>query len=190
MVLSRRKDAIVVAAFATRRAGSVELNRRTVFGLSDDLHGEARGSAAAPRRKDVHVADEDELEVELPRDETAPAIARLTVRRAYAERLDSGVLGDAELLVSELTSNALRHGRGEITLRARLDEDRLLVEVIDEGSGFERALRRSDFEEVGGWGLEIVEDVASRWGVHEGTTHVWFELERPGPRLGQPDGTA
>ena len=32
----------------------------------------------------------------------------------------------------------------------------------------------------------IVEAEASRWGVHEGTTHVWFEVERPGPRLG-PD---
>jgi hypothetical protein len=37
---------------------------------------------------------------------------------------------------------------------------------------------------VGGWGLSIVDALASRWGVHEGTTHVWFELERPGPRLG------
>jgi len=52
--------------------------------------------------------------------------------------------------------------------------------------GFERVLRRRAFDQVGGWGLEIVEDVASRWGVHEGTTHVWFELERSGPRLGAP----
>ncbi len=69
----------------------------------------------------------------------------------------------------------------------RLDEDRLLVEVVDEGSGFERGLRRSDFEQIGGWGLDIVEEVSSRWGVHEGTTHVWFELEWSGPRLGEPD---
>lgn len=89
-------------------------------------------------------------------------------------------------MVSELVTNALRHGHGGITLRACLDADRLLVEVIDDGSGFERDLRRRDFRDVGGWGLEIVEDASSRWGVHEGTTHVWFELERPGPRVGEP----
>jgi light-regulated signal transduction histidine kinase (bacteriophytochrome) len=99
-------------------------------------------------------------------------------------------LAEAELLVSELASNALRHGRGEVTLRARLDGDRLLVEVVDEGSGFERALHHRAFGEVGGWRLEIVEDVASCWGVREGTTHVWFELKRPGLRLGEPHDSA
>jgi anti-sigma regulatory factor (Ser/Thr protein kinase) len=138
----------------------------------------------------LQLAEEVELEVKLPRAETAPAVARQTLRRSYRDRLDPDLLGDAELLVSELASNALRHGRGQITLRARLDDDRLLVEVIDEGSGFERALRHRDFGDVGGWGLEIVEDVASRWGVHEGTTHVWFELERRGPRLGEPGDDA
>jgi anti-sigma regulatory factor (Ser/Thr protein kinase) len=138
----------------------------------------------------LQLAEEVELEVKLPRAEAAPAVARHTLRRSYADRVDPDLLGDAELLVSELASNALRHGRGQITLRARLDDDRLLVEIIDEGSGFERALRHRDFEDVGGWGLEIVEDVASRWGVHEGTTHVWFELERRGPRLGEPGDIA
>jgi len=136
------------------------------------------------------LADDIEVEVKLPRAETAPAVARHTLRRSYADRVDSALLGDAELLVSELASNALRHGRGEITLRARLDDDRLRVEVIDEGSGFERVLRHRDFKVVGGWGLEIVEDIASRWGVREGTTHVWFELERRGPRLGEPGDNA
>ena len=135
----------------------------------------------------LQLAEEVELEVRLPRAENAPAVARHTLRHSYADRVDPDLLGDAELLVSELASNALRHGRGRITLRARLDDDRLLVEIIDEGTGFERALRHRDFAAVGGWGLEIVEDVASRWGVHEGTTHVWFELERRGPRLGEPD---
>jgi len=136
------------------------------------------------------LADARDLEVTLPRSENAAAVARSALRRSYADCVDADLLADAELLVSELASNALRHGRGEITLRARLDADRLFVEVIDEGSGFERTLRREEFEQVGGWGLDIVEDVASRWGVHEGTTHVWFELEQPGPRLGEPDATA
>lgn len=136
------------------------------------------------------MAEEVELEVNLPRAAIAPAVARHALRRSYADHVDPDLLGEAELLVSELASNALRHGRGEITLRAHLDDDRLLVEVIDEGSGFERALRQRPFEQIGGWGLDIVEEVASRWGVHEETTHVWFELERVGPRLGGPDEPA
>ena len=106
------------------------------------------------------------------------------LERLSAATLDSEQLDRAKLLVSELVNNALLHGRGTITLRAALDEDRLLVEVIDQGSGFERVARKEDLDNLGGWGLTVVEAEADRWGIHEGTTHVWFEIERPGPRLG------
>ncbi len=134
------------------------------------------------------MADEADLDVELPRTAQAPAVARRALRDFCSSRIDGQIVTDAELLLSELVTNALRHGDGQITLRAALDADHLRVDVIDEGGGFERELRRRDFDEVGGWGLGLVEDVASRWGVHEGTTHVWFELERPGPRLGEDAG--
>ena len=124
------------------------------------------------------------LQVDLTRACAAPADARRALRNLCADRVEDGLLVDAELLVSELVTNALRHGCGDITLCARVDDDRILVEVIDAGTGFARGLRRSDFERVGGWGLDLVDEVASRWGVCEGATHVWFELERPGPRLG------
>jgi anti-sigma regulatory factor (Ser/Thr protein kinase) len=101
--------------------------------------------------------------------------------RAELERSE---LDSAKLLASELVNNAVIHGKGKITLRAELDADRLRVEVIDEGEGFESTLRVGEFDDVGGWGLRIVDQESSRWGVHEGTTHVWFELERSGPRLG------
>lgn len=126
----------------------------------------------------------DPLEVKLPRDATAAGQARQLVVDQLASELGSEELDRARLLVSELVTNAVVHGQGAITLRAGLDEDRLLVEVIDEGSGFERAVRRNDRELLGGWGLRIVDAQASRWGVHEGTTHVWFEIERSGPRIG------
>jgi hypothetical protein len=70
-------------------------------------------------------------------------------------------------------------------LRADLDEDRLLVEVLDDGHGFEHTLREVSFDELHKRGLVIVDALSSRWGIHEGTTHVWAELERPGPRLGE-----
>jgi anti-sigma regulatory factor (Ser/Thr protein kinase) len=126
------------------------------------------------------------LQLELHRASLAPGDARRALRSLCVDCVEEDLLVDAELLVSELVTNAIRHGHGDISLSACVDEDRLRVEVVDEGSGFDHHLRRGDFAHVGGWGLDIVDDVSSRWGVHEGTTHVWFELERPGPRLGGP----
>ena len=106
------------------------------------------------------------------------------LREWLAPHLQPDELETATLLTSELVTNAVRHGKGQVTLRASLDDDRLLVEVIDGGRGLEQAFRHREFEEIGGWGLKIVDSASSRWGTHEGTTHVWFELERRGPRLG------
>jgi hypothetical protein len=78
----------------------------------------------------------------------------------------------------------VRHGEGEITLVADLDRERLLVEVIDNGSGFEHAVPERGVDQVGGWGLFIVDAETSRRGIDEGNTHVWFEIERDGPRNG------
>jgi anti-sigma regulatory factor (Ser/Thr protein kinase) len=128
------------------------------------------------------VPDRIHLEVELVRDSVAPGDARRALRNLCVDHIEDDLLVDAELLVSELVTNALRHGRGDISLCARVDEERLRVEVIDAGSGFAHDLRHSD-DRVGGWGLDIVDVVSSRWGVHEGATHVWFELARPGPHL-------
>jgi anti-sigma regulatory factor (Ser/Thr protein kinase) len=111
-------------------------------------------------------------------------MARRLIERAVADWLDGEELDRAKLAVSELATNAVVHGRGEITLFADIDEGRLLVEVVDEGSGFEYTLRECEFDRLGGRGLNIVDAETSRWGMHEGTTHVWFEIERRGPRLG------
>lgn len=124
------------------------------------------------------------VEVELTRNASAGARARRLLEQMLAGTFDVGELGRAKLLVSELVNNAVLHGHGSITFKADLDEDRLHVEVIDEGSGFEREVREQDSENLGGRGLRLVDAEASRWGLYEGTTHVWFELERPGPRLG------
>jgi anti-sigma regulatory factor (Ser/Thr protein kinase) len=117
-------------------------------------------------------------EVLLPRDREAPARARRLLSERFAPELADDELDTAKLLTSELVSNAVRHGDGTITLRAHLDEDRLLVEVIDQGSGFEHATRARSANELGRWGLHVVEAASSRWGVHSGTAHVWFELDR------------
>jgi PAS domain S-box-containing protein len=115
---------------------------------------------------------------------SVPSVARRLLERSFGDALNSNELERAKLAISELTSNAVRHGEGEITLVAELDRERLLVEVIDHGSGFEHAVPERGADQVGGWGLFIVDAETSRWGIDEGNTHVWFEIERNGPRNG------
>ena len=129
------------------------------------------------------------FESELTRGLDAPAVARRLVADWFAPALSEGTLAAARLLVSEIVTNAVRHGRGTIMLRARLFEDRLLVEVMDQGGGFEPKARERDIKRlgVGGWGFSIVDAESSRWGVCPGSAHVWFELERSALRL-EPAG--
>lgn len=132
---------------------------------------------------------------ELPKADTAPVEARQLLTEWVGNELTPEELDSAKLICSELVTNAFLHGEGSIALQVDLDENRLIIEVIDEGKGFEHEVREIPFEEISGRGLTIVDAVASRWGIHEGTTHVWaeldrpthvwVELERPGPRLGE-----
>ena len=125
-----------------------------------------------------------QLDLRLPASEQAPEIARRGVVERFAGELDPRQLEDARLLTSELVTNAVVHGRGPVGLTALLDEDRLMIEVVDQGDGVERAVREHGVDAVGGNGLNIVDALASRWGIQAGNSHVWFELERPGRRLG------
>lgn len=97
------------------------------------------------------------------------------------------VLESAELVLSELVTNALRvrvPNDRQVGVRiARLLEDGLLrLEVSDAGSG-RLEVRAPGDDETGGRGLLLVEALAQRWGVDEraggiGKT-VWAELKAP-----------
>ena len=115
--------------------------------------------------------------LQLPRDEAAPARARAAVD-GLGEAIDCVACSNAQLLVSELVTNAVLYGAGD-TVRLFLSPDGrggLRCEVVDEGSGFVPVARPAH-RQTGGWGLQLVERIADRWGVSRGSTHVWFELE-------------
>jgi two-component sensor histidine kinase len=84
---------------------------------------------------------------------------------------------DAGLMVSELVTNALRHGEGEITLRIRSGSDELTIEIADEGHGTVAIVPAPGAS--GGWGLRVVDELADAWGVQQGSTRVWFRLRLP-----------
>lgn len=117
--------------------------------------------------------------VDIDRDPTAPAAARRAVE-AFGASLDPTVVPDVKLLVSELISNSVKYGRdGTVQLILRSDgPQHVHVEVVDQGVGFVPAARDRPKTEPGGWGLHMVEALTERWGVREGSTHVWFEIDR------------
>jgi PAS domain S-box-containing protein len=107
-----------------------------------------------------------------------------TARELAREQLLTWDLGDlvdtTELLVSELVTNALRHGYGDIRLRLLLDRS-LVCEVWDSALVQPRRRRARDTDE-GGRGLQLVTMLSESWGsrrTHRGKT-VWFELALPG----------
>ncbi|MER5529622.1 SpoIIE family protein phosphatase [Streptomyces sp. NPDC002677] len=92
-----------------------------------------------------------------------------------------------ELLVSELVTNALRYGEGEIRLRLLLDRT-LVCEVWDSGLVQPRRRRARDTDE-GGRGLQLVGLLSAAWGSRRtprGKT-VWFELPLPDGETGLTD---
>ena len=83
---------------------------------------------------------------------------------------------DAELVVSELVTNAVRHGEGDIHVILTEADGLLSGEVIDHGPGFERKPVRRGPISPGRWGLVIVADLTQRWGTTDGASRVWFEM--------------
>lgn len=84
--------------------------------------------------------------------------------------LDDDVLADLKLALTEATSNSVRHaygeGEGHVEISFELEEDRLIVEVSDDGAGFEPegAGRNGDAETdeltEGGLGIAIIRSIA------------------------------
>lgn len=115
----------------------------------------------------------------LPREPRSVGRAREYTRTQLTAWGLESLIDTTELLVSELVTNALRYGEGEI--RLRLLFDRMLVcEVWDAGLVQPRRRRARDTDE-GGRGLQLVGLLSAAWGSRRtprGKT-VWFELPLP-----------
>ena len=120
--------------------------------------------------------------VELAHDPDSPAAARRALGD-LADHLPRRRLQDAELLVSELVTNAIRHAGlddgDKITLSVEASDRALRIEVSDPGPGFAPAELYPDSDHPSGWGLYLVRELSDRWGVERNAlTRVWFELDR------------
>ncbi|WP_380791744.1 SpoIIE family protein phosphatase [Streptomyces albidoflavus] len=115
----------------------------------------------------------------LPREPKSVGRARELARTQLESWGLDALVDTVELLVSELVTNALRYGEGEIRLRLLLDRT-LVCEVWDAGLVQPRRRRARDTDE-GGRGLQLVGLLSASWGSRRtprGKT-VWFELALP-----------
>jgi serine/threonine-protein kinase RsbW len=122
----------------------------------------------------------DAIEMTLLAVPAAAATARREVTRRLSARVAVNALEDVRLLLTELVTNALRHGKvtaeDEIGVRAEVAEGTVRIEVHDPGRNGEVEPRRPGAR-GGGYGLFLVDRLTSRWGVdHRDGTTVWAEL--------------
>lgn len=121
--------------------------------------------------------------VTLPDGPEGASFARRAMRRAAVLwKLDRDTTDTALLLVSELATNAIRHGAPPVRMSLRLERDRLRVEVTDSSPALPQ-LGHPGPDETSGRGLQIVQQLAAKWGARAlprrvGKT-VWFDLLRP-----------
>ena len=120
-------------------------------------------------------------EVTLPDGPAGASFARRAMARAAdLWLLDRDLTETALLLVSELATNAVRHGAPPVRLSLRLERNRLRVEVTDSSPALPE-LGRNGPDQIGGRGLQIVQLLATRWGAcalpHRLGKTVWFELK-------------
>ncbi|PAZ12270.1 anti-sigma regulatory factor [Streptomyces sp. SA15] len=106
---------------------------------------------------------------------------------------------DAMIVVSELVTNAIRHGKGRpIRLRVTRSDTELRVEVAD-GNPTPARLRSAGETDENGRGLELVAALSKDWGVSPDGTTTWCSLAIPhcdratagrgrAPGAGRPEG--
>lgn len=120
----------------------------------------------------------DPFEVTLAAGLDAPAAARAAVTDWMTGRVGRATVVDAQLLISELVANSVRHADAAHDAMLSVRADVLVLEVHDSGTSGSVTRRAPDTQGAGGgFGLNVVEALSRRWGVNrDAGTRVWAEL--------------
>ncbi|MEU2432480.1 MULTISPECIES: ATP-binding protein [unclassified Streptomyces] len=112
-------------------------------------------------------------------DLTAVPEVRRAVRTLVGQWGEPGSAEVAELLVSELVTNALLHTEEGAVVTATVAPARLRVEVRDFTPGLPEPRVAVADDSANGRGLFLVENLADAWGVqaYPAGKVVWFELD-------------
>ncbi|WP_285706925.1 ATP-binding protein [Microtetraspora sp. NBRC 16547] len=163
------RNALSAPAFSSRRTWAVNWDREW-----------ARAEVvAAPPSSDPKPAPQELTATwELPQRLSSTCMARRVARaRLTAWGLAEDTIDVAELLISELTANALRHTHGPVQLSLSYVEGMLRCEVEDADRNPPR-VREADADDERGRGLSMLELLSCCWGSDPTPTGkiVWFEL--------------
>jgi serine phosphatase RsbU (regulator of sigma subunit)/anti-sigma regulatory factor (Ser/Thr protein kinase) len=153
-----------------------DLCRATLASVYADEHRDDIAVLIARLRR---IPAENHVHWTLPPELTSARRARALIKRPLRRWGLLELLPSAELLVSELVTNAVRYAQGKIGLRLVL-EGALVCEVMDDSAALPR-LRHPDEEDERGRGLQVVSQVAQRWGARRSLSGkvVWCELPLP-----------
>jgi anti-sigma regulatory factor (Ser/Thr protein kinase) len=204
-VESRRFPVADGSLFVLYTDGLVENRDRDISDGLDRLRGIFGPDSPTAPLEDLCKATLDGVYSDQQRDDIAVLIARLrrlpedryaawtlaprltSVRQArsvLAEPMTRWGLQEliptTELLVSELVTNAVKYSRGEITVRL-VNERALVCEVMDTSAALPRP-RQTGGEDESGRGLQVVRQLAKRWGARRTASGkvVWCEQQLPG----------
>ncbi|WP_374215832.1 ATP-binding protein [Frankia sp. AiPs1] len=154
---------------------------------------ETAGSPAGPPagRTDVNQSITYEADITVPSVPSAVACSRHFAASTLTQWRITDVVDVAELVISELVTNAINAGdaaesAGENMVRVRIvvAADRLFISVWDRNAGVP-AVREAESDAEGGRGLFLVDSLSKRWGhrpSRRGGKIVWAELAASVPR--------
>lgn len=108
----------------------------------------------------------------------APAEARALVAACACRRHHRDSVAASVLIVSELVTNALLHGRPPICLRLRCDEATGLEIGVGDGDQAPPRLLAPAPDALGGRGMELVDLLSASWGsvLTTGGKTVWSRV--------------
>src|SRR5262249_10894603 len=153
-----------------------DLSRRTLAGVYDDHQRDDIAILIARLRR---IGADRHASWNLAPKLTAARRARSLIRRPLREWGLTELTPLAELVVSELVTNAVRYAQSKISLRLVL-EGGLFGGVIDDSAARRRLRQAAEFDGRGG-GLQVVSKIAQGWGTRRpGAGKVfWCELAVP-----------
>jgi anti-sigma regulatory factor (Ser/Thr protein kinase) len=118
---------------------------------------------------------------DLPANPSAASCARAIAQAVVRAWGFPDLVENAQLLVSELFTNALQHAPGSATIGLLIDTraDGVRLGLAD-GSALRPEVRALTTDRPSGRGLVLVQALASRWGAeeHEDGKVVWVDLDR------------
>ncbi len=153
-----------------------ELCKATLAGVYADHQRDDIAVLVARLRR---LAPDQHVTWKLAAELTSARRARMLVRRRLRRWALSELIPTAELLASELVTNAVRYAQGPIALRL-VREGGLVCEVLDDSAALPR-LRHAGDEDERGRGLQVVSQLAQHWGARRTLSGkvVWCELPLP-----------